>query len=122
MINFYKSQWLYEKVQRQALYFLIVSRCHSWGWTWKCCSNHIDNASVMKLVGSIVEAEHLSIFWWPCVVHTLNINLKNICASKNSFYNEYTYNACQWIVKVVDEPSFILVYIMNHSMRLVIFN
>ena len=81
-----------------------------------------DNASVMKSAGSIVEAEYPTIFWSPCVVHTLNLALKNICAPKNSLQNEHTYNACQWIVKVADEASFIRVFIMNHSMRLAIFN
>ncbi|XP_030963547.1 uncharacterized protein LOC115984664 [Quercus lobata] len=43
-----------------------------------------DNASVMKAAGSIVEAEYSHIFWSPCVVHTLNLALKNICAPKYS--------------------------------------
>ena len=43
-----------------------------------------DNASVMKATGSIVETEYPHIFWSPCVVHTLNLALKNICAPKNS--------------------------------------
>ncbi|XP_075640485.1 uncharacterized protein LOC142612254 [Castanea sativa] len=43
-----------------------------------------DNASVMKATRSIVEAEYPHIFWSPCVVHTLNLALKNICAPKNS--------------------------------------
>ena len=82
----------------------------------------IDNASVMKSAGSIVEAEYPTIFWSPCVMHTLNLALKNICAPKNFLQNEHTYNECQWIVKVVDEASFICVFMMNHSMRLAIFN
>ena len=36
-----------------------------------------DNASVMKAAGSIVEAEYPHIFWSPCVVHTLNLALKD---------------------------------------------
>nr|XP_023919017.1 uncharacterized protein LOC112030572 [Quercus suber] len=47
-----------------------------------------DNASVMKAAGSIVEAEYPHIFWSPCVVHTLNLTLRNICAPKNSLQNE----------------------------------
>ena len=43
-----------------------------------------DNASVMKAAGSIVESEYPYIFWSPCVVHTLNLALGNICAPKNS--------------------------------------
>ena len=53
-----------------------------------------DNASIMKAAGSIVEAKYLYIFWSPCVVHTLNLALRNICAPKNSLQNEVAYNEC----------------------------
>ena len=53
-----------------------------------------DNASVMKAVRSIVETEYPHIFWSPCVVHTLNLALRNICAPKNSLQNEVPYNEC----------------------------
>ena len=39
-----------------------------------------DNAVACKAVGLIVEAKFRHIFWTPCVVHTLNLALKNICA------------------------------------------
>ncbi|KAL4614668.1 hypothetical protein ACB092_07G069900 [Castanea dentata] len=81
-----------------------------------------DNATVMKAAGSIVEAEYPHIFWSPCVVHTLNLALKNICAPKNSLQNEVAYNECNWIVQVSDEATFIRIFITNHSMRLAIFN
>nr|XP_023911294.1 uncharacterized protein LOC112022899 [Quercus suber] len=81
-----------------------------------------DNASVMKAVGSIVEAEYPHIFWSPCVVHTLNLALRNICAPKNSLQNEVAYNECNWIAQVSDEATFIRIFITNHSMRLAIFN
>ena len=51
-----------------------------------------DNASIMKATRSIVEAEYPHIFWSPCVVHTLNLVLRNICAPKNSLQNEVAYN------------------------------
>ena len=53
-----------------------------------------DNASVMKAAGSIVEVEYPHIFWPPCVVHTFNLALRNICAPKNSLQNEVAYNEC----------------------------
>ncbi|XP_075640296.1 putative transcriptional regulator tpeD [Castanea sativa] len=81
-----------------------------------------DNASVMKAAGSLVEAEYPHIFWSPCVVHTLNLALKNICAPKNSLQNEVAYNECNWIAQVSDEATFIRIFITNHSMRLAIFN
>ncbi|XP_030936441.1 uncharacterized protein LOC115961638 [Quercus lobata] len=81
-----------------------------------------DNASVMKAAGSIIEAKYPHIFWAPCVVHTLNLALRNICAPKNSLQNEVAYNECNWIAQVSDEATFIRIFITNHSMRLAIFN
>ncbi|XP_030940275.1 uncharacterized protein LOC115965242 [Quercus lobata] len=81
-----------------------------------------DNAFVMKAAGSIVETEYPHIFWSPCVVHTLNLALKNICAPKYSLQNEVAYNECNWIAQVSDEATFIRIFITNHSMRLAIFN
>ena len=81
-----------------------------------------DSAPVLKSTGSIVEAEYPTIFWSPCVVHTLNLTLKIICAAKYSLHNEFTYNECQLITKCADKASFIRGFIMNHSMRLAIFN
>ncbi|XP_030924786.1 uncharacterized protein LOC115951779 [Quercus lobata] len=82
----------------------------------------IDNVSVMKFVGALIEGEYPKIFWTPCVVHTLNLVLKNICAKKNTEKNEVTYEECSWITRIADDASFIRVFIMNHSMRLVMFN
>ncbi|KAH1047505.1 hypothetical protein J1N35_038289 [Gossypium stocksii] len=81
-----------------------------------------DNASVCKAVGSLVETQHPHIFWTPCVVHTLNLALKNICAAKNIEANEVTYDVLCWINNVGDDATFIRNFIMNHSMRLAIFN
>ncbi|XP_050291284.1 uncharacterized protein LOC126732443 [Quercus robur] len=81
-----------------------------------------DNASVMKSAGALIEGEYPKIFWIPCVVHTLNLVLKNICAVKNTEKNEVTYEECSWITCIADDASFIRVFIMNHSMRLAMFN
>ena len=54
----------------------------------------------------------------PCLVHTLNLVLKNICVAKNIEKNEVTYEECSWITRIADDVSFICVFIMNHSMRL----
>ena len=37
----------------------------------------------MKSVGALIEGEYPKIFWTPCVVHTLNLALKNIFPAKN---------------------------------------
>ena len=60
-----------------------------------------DNASVMKSVGALIEGEYPKIFWTPCVVHTLNLALKNICAAKNTEKNEVTYDECSWITHIL---------------------
>ncbi|XP_030936466.1 uncharacterized protein LOC115961669 [Quercus lobata] len=71
---------------------------------------------------ALIEGEYPKIFWTPCVVHTLNLALKNICAAKNTGKNEVTYEECSWITRIADDASFIRVFIMNHSMRLAMFN
>ena len=48
--------------------------------------------------------------------------MKNICAAKNIGKNEITYEECSWIICIANDASFIQVFIMNHSMRLAIFN
>nr|XP_023915897.1 uncharacterized protein LOC112027463 [Quercus suber] len=81
-----------------------------------------DNASVMKSARALIEGEYPKIFWTPCAVHTLTLALKNICAAKNTEKNEVTYEECNWITRIGDDASFIRVFIMNHSMRLAMFN
>ena len=48
--------------------------------------------------------------------------MKNICAAKNTKKNEVIYEKCSWITRIADDASFIRVFIMNHSMRLAMFN
>jgi len=43
----------------------------------------IDNASIFKVTGMLIKLEFPSIYLTPCVVHTLNLALKNIYATKN---------------------------------------
>ena len=81
-----------------------------------------DNANVIKAAKALIEGDFPKIFWTPCVVHTLNLALKNICAVKNSEKNEVTYEECSWITCFTDDASFIRVFIMNHSTRLAMFN
>jgi len=75
-----------------------------------------DNAPVCKAVGMIIEGLFPKLFWTPCVVHTLNLALKNICATKNVEGNGVVYGECSWIIKFIDDVSFIRNFIMNHSM------
>ncbi|KAJ7963675.1 DUF659 domain-containing protein [Quillaja saponaria] len=58
-----------------------------------------DNAPVCKAAGMLIEVDYPQIFWTPCVVHTLNLALKNICAAKNTERNEIAYVECHWITE-----------------------
>ena len=81
----------------------------------------IDNAPVCKAAGSIVEGTYPHIFWTPCVVHTLNLALKSICAPKNTPSNEVVYLECKWISAIAEDGFYIKFFIMNHSMRFAMF-
>eukprot|EP00268_Persea_americana_P064083 TRINITY_DN8394_c0_g1_i1.p1 TRINITY_DN8394_c0_g1~~TRINITY_DN8394_c0_g1_i1.p1 ORF type:complete len:495 (-),score=69.08 TRINITY_DN8394_c0_g1_i1:901-2232(-) len=81
-----------------------------------------DNAPNCKGAGQIIESQFPNIFWTPCVVHTLNLALKNICAAKNVENNQLTYSECSWILDIVGDVMHIKHFIMNHSMRLAMFN
>ncbi|XLU21034.1 hypothetical protein S245_057100, partial [Arachis hypogaea] len=81
-----------------------------------------DNAPVCKAAGLLIEAEFPSVFWTPCVVHTLNLALKDICTAKNTEKNNFVYQECSWITQIADDVSFIKNFIINHHMRLSIFN
>ncbi|XP_020247901.1 uncharacterized protein LOC109825460 [Asparagus officinalis] len=81
-----------------------------------------DNASACKAAGGLVEQTWPHIFWTPCVVHTLNLAVNNICAAKNTEANAVAYAQLHWITKISDDALFMKNFIMNHSMRLSIFN
>nr|XP_034580677.1 uncharacterized protein LOC117843997 [Setaria viridis] len=78
-----------------------------------------DNAANCKAAGLIIESKYNNIFWTPCVVHTLNLALKNICAAKN---DEGENPELKWISDVAGDALQIKNYIMNHGMRLSMFN
>lgn len=69
-----------------------------------------------------MEANHPHIFWTPCVVHTLHLTLKNIYAAKNTKANKTTYEKCNWITEASEDALLIKNFIMNHSLRLIMFN
>ncbi|XP_031744989.1 uncharacterized protein LOC116405209 [Cucumis sativus] len=81
-----------------------------------------DNAPNCKGLGQLIEAQFPTIIWTSCVVHTLNLALKNICASKNVENNQIVYGECSWIFDIVGDVVVVKFFIMNHSMRLAMFN
>ncbi|KAL9689719.1 hypothetical protein QQ045_010108 [Rhodiola kirilowii] len=80
-----------------------------------------DNASNCKGAGEIIERIYPHIYWTPCVVHTLNLALKNICAARN-VNNEETYAECHWITEVHGDVVHIKNFIVNHGKRLSIYS
>jgi len=85
-----------------------------------------DNAANCKGAGLIIESEYDNIFWTPCVVHTLNLALKSICEPKigNNPSDEelFTWGQLEFIHDVKTEAAMIKNFIMNHGMRLSMFN
>ena len=73
-----------------------------------------NNANVMKVAGALIKGEYPKIFWTTCVVHTLNLTLKNICATKKTEKNKVTCEEHSWIICIADDASFIRVFIINH--------
>ncbi|XP_028062259.1 uncharacterized protein LOC114265639 [Camellia sinensis] len=61
-----------------------------------------DNAPVCSAAGSIIQGNYPKIFWTPCVVHTLNLALKNIYAANEIGVTAYAYDECHWITTVID--------------------
>ncbi|XP_020866146.1 uncharacterized protein LOC110224427 [Arabidopsis lyrata subsp. lyrata] len=81
-----------------------------------------DNASNCVKAGSLISTKFPTIFWTPCVVHTLNLALKNICSPlQTTRNNEDVYEACYWIKSLSEDVIWIKNFIMNHGMRLVMF-
>ena len=85
-----------------------------------------DNATNCKGVGLLIEAENDHIFWTPCVVHTLNLAMKNICEPKlprtPTDEDMHVWSQLEFINNVKVEATMIKNFIMNHGMRLSMFN
>ena len=78
-----------------------------------------DNASNYKAAGLSIETKFPHIFWTPCVVHSLNLALKSICAPNEKSLH---YSKFKWIADLVNDMNTIRNFILNHSMALAIFN
>jgi len=85
-----------------------------------------DNAANCKGAGLIIESEYDNIFWTPCVVHTLNLALKSICEPKirdnPSDEEMVVWREIEFMHHVKNEAALIKNFIMNHGMRLSMFN
>ncbi|GAV70795.1 DUF659 domain-containing protein/Dimer_Tnp_hAT domain-containing protein, partial [Cephalotus follicularis] len=103
------------------IYNLLKEVINEVGYT-KVIQVIMDNALNCKGARQLIEQEFPSIVWTPCVVYTLNLALKNICAAKNVESNQVAYEACSWISDIIRDVMMIRNFIMNHSMRLTMFN
>ncbi|XP_025884405.2 uncharacterized protein [Solanum lycopersicum] len=72
-----------------------------------------DNASNMKLAGTIVEQKYPHIFWTPCVVHCLNLALKSMCQPSEKSPH---FTNCNWILELLSEVSNLKNFVLNHDM------
>ncbi|CAD6267137.1 unnamed protein product [Miscanthus lutarioriparius] len=85
-----------------------------------------DNAANCKGAGLIIESEYDNIFWTPCVVHTLNLAMKSVCEPKigNNPSDEkiFAWGELEFIHDVKTEAAMIKNFIMNHGIRLSMFN
>nr|GEW35197.1 hypothetical protein [Tanacetum cinerariifolium] len=80
-----------------------------------------DNATNCKTTRQLIESQFPHIYWTPCVVHTLNLAVKNMCSPSNVETNALAYEQCSWIKDVHGDTLAIKNFIMNHNMRLSIF-
>ena len=62
---------------------------------------------MIRATGALIEGEYPKIFWTPCVVHTLNLALKNICVAKNTKKNEHMRNVVGLHVLLMMHPSYV---------------
>ena len=61
-----------------------------------------NNAPNCMVAWDLIKGRFLHISWTPCVVHTLNLALRNICAIKNVEENQETYE-CNRITEIHGE-------------------
>ncbi|XP_068307387.1 uncharacterized protein [Pyrus communis] len=82
-------------------------------------NSYVRASTLPGVAGLLIEAHYPHIFWTPCVVHTLNLALKSICSPKQT---HVSYDDCNWISTIASDVWSIKIFIMNHSMRLSMFN
>ncbi|KAL1213763.1 hypothetical protein V5N11_009944 [Cardamine amara subsp. amara] len=64
------------------------------------------NTSNYVKAGALISAKFPTIFWTPCVVHTLNLALKNKYAPSLTTRNtEDVYEACYWIKSLSEDVN-----------------
>ncbi|ERN03513.1 uncharacterized protein LOC18431659 [Amborella trichopoda] len=80
-----------------------------------------DNSPICRVAGQRVEGMHPYIFWTPCVIHTLNLALKNICSPDDERKAE-KYLHCQWIRDLDRDVKMIRSFVVDHNAVLTIYS
>ncbi|KAJ6810180.1 uncharacterized protein M6B38_158170 [Iris pallida] len=76
-----------------------------------------------RAAGLLVEKTYPHIFWTPCMVHSLDVALKNIFAAKNTKENGIVYDDdCRWISDISREVVVIRNFIIKHPMKFPMLN
>ncbi|XP_037480540.1 uncharacterized protein LOC119357827 [Triticum dicoccoides] len=78
-----------------------------------------DNASNVKGAGLMIQAKYTNIYWTPCIVHCLNLVLKEICDPK---MHDEDFEVLNFIKEVSELALFVKNFIMTHGMRLSMLN
>jgi Protein of unknown function (DUF 659) len=72
-----------------------------------------DNMPVCEAAGRIIEEEFSNIYWSPCVVHALDLVLKDICANENTELNE--------VSTIIRDVLLIRDFLLSQTMRDILF-
>lgn len=75
-----------------------------------------DSSPVCESAGRIIEEEFSNVYWSPCVVHTLDLALKDICANRSIELNEVSNKQCQWIGETINDVLLIRDFILSQPM------
>jgi hypothetical protein len=75
----------------------------------------VDNAANCKGVGKIIEGVHPHIFWFRCLVHTLNLLMHDIVKHKNYGWIDDLYKRGNKLIKFVIKHKRVNYFYGTHS-------
>eukprot|EP00253_Pinus_taeda_P001762 PITA_01762 len=76
-------------------------------WPYNVIQVIIDNAPNSKAAGAIIEDKYPNMFWFGCLVHTMNLLMHDIIKNKNQQY--------KWIGDLYKRGKQMIKSITNHS-------
>ncbi|XP_031489258.1 uncharacterized protein LOC116256869 [Nymphaea colorata] len=81
-----------------------------------------DNDAVCKSAGLSLRYDFPHIFWTPCVAHTLNLALKDICNPPSEDVDPKGHELFSWIQEIEKDVRNIRNFIVNHQHALSLFS